>query len=41
MVKCVEFDKFRKQAHAYCILENNKEMVYQLEVLKNDEFEDL
>ena len=40
MIKCQEYDKFKKTAHAFCIMDRNKELVYQVDALQHYQYED-
>ena len=40
ILKCKDYDKFRKAAHGYCILNMNKELIYQSDICQRYEFEE-
>jgi hypothetical protein len=40
LLKCKDFDDFGKHAHAYCIMNKNKEIIYQVDMRQKYEFED-
>ena len=39
LLKCHEYDKYQKQAHAFCILYNNLELIYQNDVCQNYDYD--
>ena len=39
MVKCHEYGTLKKQAHPFCIMNSNKDLVYQVDCLGNSDFE--
>lgn len=40
MLKCKEFDKYKKTAHAFCIMNINKELIFKVDVRQRYDFEE-
>ena len=40
MLKCKEYDKLKKRAHAFCILNMNKNIVYETDVCLKDDIDE-